>query len=977
MPIRSWLKSLLRYRFSNQIKTSRRRDKHAVHDQHAAIEYLEPRQLLTISPVGGNFVVDPGTSDHPDTPQVASDANGNYVVVWNDGDGNLFGQRYAANGNPLGAQIQINQSLVATKDESLAMNASGAFVVTWSVGTANQSTYAAYARQFNANGSPVGNEFKVNPVTTANQMQPSVAIDSAGDFVIAWESHNNSVVFDQASGTNIFAQRYSVVGAKVGGQISVNPAQVGRGAEPQVTMDSAGDFVIVWSSSHAIGSVQSPIPREVVSTQIDGQRYSKDGTALGSVFHVNSPSTEISNQPAVAMDSTGDFVVTWTNYVDPGLPTIGTNYKVYVQRYDASGNALGSNFRVDPATQSGNRPAVAIDTSGNFVVTWSALFGGTYVERFDSSGATNDTPVEVAALSNDNMPGTSSVAMTTTNHFVVAWETTKSPASNLTEQILWQQYGFSATTPPVLKVSDIKNPLSYTENDPPTSVLGSLGITTSGLSGNTLTGATIRISGNYHFGQDRLAFTNSAAIQWIWDADSGVLSLIGKASVADYVKMLQSVTYQNVSDNPNSQTRTISFTITDGAKISNPVSRDVTVTAVNDPPRIQRVPISGPAPVYGANATIPLPQVLITDPDSETLTGATIQFTQNYISGADTLTFVDTPTIKGTWNASTGLLTLTGTDSFQNYAAAIHSITYRNLLDNPTVFSKTVIIQVTDGTSPSDAFTTNIQFTPAPALSGVDLSSVKYTENAPPTPVAASITITDSAFPTITGATIQITGNYQRGPDRLSFLNTGAVQWSWNEATGTLTLTGTASIASYKQMLRSVSFNNVSDNPSTLTRTVTFQVTDAGGAGNKVSRDINVIAVNDPPQISGIGSTPLNYTAKAPAIAIASNLLVTDPDNDQLAGATISISSGYVLGKDVLSAVNIGKITSSFNATTGMLTLTGTDSVSNYRAALRSIMFASSQAATTTSTRTISIIVTDGTTPSAAATVTINVKPAS
>ena len=54
----------------------------------------------------------------------------------------------------------------------------------------------------------------------------------------------------------------------------------------------------------------------------------------------------------------------------------------------------------------------------------------------------------------------------------------------------------------------------------------------------------------------------------------------------------------------------------------------------------------------------------------------------------------------------------------------------------------------------------------------------------------------------------------------LAFADTGTITGSWDAVTGTLTLTGTDTLANYETALRSVTYQNASDDPSTLTRTV-------------------------------------------------------------------------------------------------------------------------------------------------------------
>ena len=69
----------------------------------------------------------------------------------------------------------------------------------------------------------------------------------------------------------------------------------------------------------------------------------------------------------------------------------------------------------------------------------------------------------------------------------------------------------------------------------------------------------------------------------------------------------------------------------------------------------------------------------------------------------------------------------------------------------------------------------------------------------------------------------------------------------------------------------------------------------------------------------------LAYTENDGAIAIDTGLTVTDLDDTNLASATIQITNNYTTGEDVLAFSTQLGITGSFNATNGMLTLTGDD----------------------------------------------------
>src|SRR5262249_57952274 len=99
---------------------------------------------------------------------------------------------------------------------------------------------------------------------------------------------------------------------------------------------------------------------------------------------------------------------------------------------------------------------------------------------------------------------------------------------------------------------------------------------------------------------------------------------------------------------------------------------------------------------------------------------------------------------------------------------------------------------------------------------------------------------------------------------------------NYNSGTGVLTLTGTTTVANYQTALRSVTYANSSDNPSTSPRTVTFTANDGTNTGS-ATRGITVSAVNDPPvnTVPGAQGTPQN----TPLVFSGGNLIsVADPD---------------------------------------------------------------------------------------------------
>jgi Ca2+-binding RTX toxin-like protein len=129
--------------------------------------------------------------------------------------------------------------------------------------------------------------------------------------------------------------------------------------------------------------------------------------------------------------------------------------------------------------------------------------------------------------------------------------------------------------------------LSFTENQAATAI--DTVLTASDADTATLVGATVSITGNFRLGEDFLTFTNQNGISGSYDVGTGVLSLAGTATVANYEAALRSVAYSNNTDTPSSAARTVSYVVNDGQpqnNLSNVVTAVVSVTPVNDAPSL-------------------------------------------------------------------------------------------------------------------------------------------------------------------------------------------------------------------------------------------------------------------------------------------------------------------------------------------------------------------------------------------------------
>ncbi|MEH2039776.1 DUF4114 domain-containing protein [Nostoc sp.] len=425
--------------------------------------------------------------------------------------------------------------------------------------------------------------------------------------------------------------------------------------------------------------------------------------------------------------------------------------------------------------------------------------------------------------------------------------------------------------------------LTYTENDSPTAI--DFGITVNDVDSQNLSGATVKFTNGFVTTEDILAFTDPNNII-TGTYNNGVLTLTGTATVAQYQTALRSVTYENISDNPTTTTRTISFVVNDGNSDSIAKTRDINLTAFNDAPVTTA---TNGALTYTENDSPTAIDfgITVSDVDSQNLSGATVKFTNGFVTTEDILAFTDPNNIiTGTYN--NGVLTLTGTATVAQYQTALRSVTYENISDNPTTTTRTISFVVNDGNSDSIAKTRDINltaFNDAPVTTATN-GALTYTENDSPTAIDFGITVSDVDSQNLSGATVKFTNGFVTTEDILAFTDpNNIITGTYNN--GVLTLTGTATVAQYQTALRSVTYENISDNPTTTTRTISFVLNDGSLDSSPATRNINLTAVNDAPTDLELSANTVND--EAAANTVIGTFSSTDPDqNDNFAYSLVA-----------------------------------------------------------------------------------------
>lgn len=370
---------------------------------------------MTVERFNAEFRINTVIEDDQGTPDVAIAPDGSFAVVWvsdaQDGDeGGIFAQIFDSLGHALTTQdIPVNSTTVEDQIEPVvAIAPDGSFVVAWSGENADAGLdKGIVARRFTTNGTPIGDEFLVNTFTNFDQDAPTIAMAEDGSFTIAWTSIGLDGSLD-----SIAAQRFSANGTSLGDEFLVNTTTLDDQSAPAIAMTPTGEFVIVWQGDGQDGD----------ESGIFAQRYDADGRTLGNEFQVTSSAVGDQENPAIAIDAEGNFVVAWESDA-----LEATNTEIFARRFNSDGDPLGDDFLVNlTLTDDQTNPDVALDGDGNFLISWTNEGTGisqddVFYRQFNADGAALTLEVQVNTVTDDDQRA-AAIAQNLLGDTVIVWE---------------------------------------------------------------------------------------------------------------------------------------------------------------------------------------------------------------------------------------------------------------------------------------------------------------------------------------------------------------------------------------------------------------------------------------------------------------------------------------------------------------------------------------------------------------------------
>jgi hypothetical protein len=279
-------------------------------------------------------------------------------------------------------------------------------------------------------------DFLVNDdvaVGRSEQRNPSIAIDANNNFIIAYQEkkHGN---------WEVYFQRFNSSGIALGNPVkcSDNPVY-GERWYPSIEIDGTGNFFVIWTDYYH------------KRADIFFQRFNSSGIKQGNNVKVNDAiepfevlTDNLSKLARMAISSTGNFVITWSDARN------GSNLDIYFQRYNSLGDPQGINQKAnsDVGTTNQTNPSIAIDNTGNYIITWTDMRNGNediYFQRYNSSGTAVGVNTKVnndAGTRNQFKP---SITTGANGNFNICWIDNRNGVADWDYDLYLQQYNNNAT----------------------------------------------------------------------------------------------------------------------------------------------------------------------------------------------------------------------------------------------------------------------------------------------------------------------------------------------------------------------------------------------------------------------------------------------------------------------------------------------------------------------------------------------------
>jgi hypothetical protein len=343
--------------------------------------------------LNGSAATDTGADNQP---RVVTDGQGRWLAVWASTedlggagtDEDLLVSRSLDNGTSWIAATLLNSNgasdFIFTQDRApqIATDAVGTWVVVWQsnddMGGAIGADEDIFVARSTTNGATWSSATFLNTNAGSDNgadVEPQVITDGAGTWLAVWSSS------DTLGGT-LGTDSDLLFSRSVDGGITWTPpaalntnaaTDTGADTSPSVVTDGSGVWITVWSSTDALGGIGTD--RDVLyARSFDGGASWSVPAALNTNAATDSGADTL---PQISTDGGGNWLAAWVSSDPLTFPDLGSDLDILYARSVTNGASWTSPKALNPnaPTDSGGdtTPHVATDSNGLWFAVWSSV----------------------------------------------------------------------------------------------------------------------------------------------------------------------------------------------------------------------------------------------------------------------------------------------------------------------------------------------------------------------------------------------------------------------------------------------------------------------------------------------------------------------------------------------------------------------------------------------------------------------------
>lgn len=236
-------------------------------------------------------------------PTIAIDPNGRILAVYASNqpeasEHEIMARWLDTEGTPIGEEHRLNSFVRGRQTEPRLLSLSGGgFVVVWVSSGSDGSGFGIAGRLLDKSGRPAGPEFNANSYVSGNQQGPELIALAGGGFIVAWESSDQDN--DGMGGWGVFAQRFDAEGTQVGSEFGINEFTSSTQSAIALTVFDDDRFYAAWESENQAGK----------GTDIFGRRFDVYGQPMSPGILINVVTNSYQRKPRLATLSDGSVIV--------------------------------------------------------------------------------------------------------------------------------------------------------------------------------------------------------------------------------------------------------------------------------------------------------------------------------------------------------------------------------------------------------------------------------------------------------------------------------------------------------------------------------------------------------------------------------------------------------------------------------------------------------------------------------------------